>query len=77
MTELVKLILLNIGRITGVIAGFVLALFLVVFGVWKTVFIIFLTAFGFILGRFYDDGFDIKKTFQEILSVLRMDKWHS
>ncbi|HNZ29319.1 MAG TPA: DUF2273 domain-containing protein [Candidatus Goldiibacteriota bacterium] len=77
MTELVKLILLNIGRITGVIAGFVLALFLVVFGVWKTVFIIFLTAFGFILGRFYDDGFDIKKTFREILSVLRMDKWHS
>ncbi len=77
MTELVKLILLNIGRITGVIAGFVLALFLVVFGVWKTVFIIFLTAFGFILGRFYDDGFDIRKTFREILSVLRMDKWHS
>jgi len=77
MTELVKLILLNIGRITGVIAGFVLALFLVVFGVWKTVFIIFLTAFGFILGRFYDDGFDIRKTFREIVSVLRMDKWHS
>ena len=77
MTELVKLILLNIGRITGVIAGFVLALFLVIFGVWKTVFIIFLTAFGFILGRFYDDGFDIRKTFREILSVLRMDKWHS
>ncbi|OPZ66057.1 MAG: hypothetical protein BWY84_00351 [Candidatus Aerophobetes bacterium ADurb.Bin490] len=77
MTELVKLILLNIGRITGVIAGFVLALFLVIFGVWKTVFIIFLTAFGFILGRFYDDGFDIRKTFREIVSVLRMDKWHS
>ncbi|MBN2753648.1 MAG: DUF2273 domain-containing protein [Candidatus Goldbacteria bacterium] len=77
MTEFLKLILLNIGRITGVLAGFILALFLVIFGVWKTVFILLLTIFGFILGRFYDDGFDIRKTFREILSVLRMDKWHS
>jgi uncharacterized membrane protein len=77
MSEFLRFIILNIGRITGMITAFFIALLIVIFGFWKALFIIAATFAGFFIGRIYDDGFSLKKTLREMISGLRVDKWHS
>ena len=54
MNELLKFIILNFWKITGCVFFFFLALFLVIFGFFKTLFKLALSILGFILGKWKD-----------------------
>lgn len=76
MNDLLKFLILNIGKVVGILAGLIIALLIIKFGLLKTLFIIALVILGLILGKWYDEGISFGKAVREVLSSLRMDKWH-
>ena len=74
MNELFKIIILNFWRIIGLIVFFLLALFLVIFGFFKTLFIIALTALGFLLGKWKDEGVSLSKVIKDIYTSMRVQR---
>jgi uncharacterized membrane protein len=74
MNELFKIIILNFWRIIGLIIFFLLALFLVIFGFFKTLFIIALTALGFLLGKWKDEGVSLSKVIKDIYTSMRVQR---
>ena len=76
MNDFLRFLLLNIGKISGALIGFLLALFLVIFGFFKTLFIVALTLLGFILGKWKDEGLSLRKMLKEIVHSLRERKWN-
>ncbi len=43
------------GKVLGAIFGLIIGLLIIVFGFWKTVFIIFCILIGYFLGKRFDD----------------------
>ena len=76
MNDFLRFLLLNIGKISGALIGFLLALFLVIFGFFKTLFIVALTLLGYILGKWKDEGLSLRKMLKEIIRSLRERKWN-
>lgn len=74
MNDVFRIIFLNIGKITGALAGLLIALFLVCFGLFKTLFIAGLVVLGFILGKWYDEGVSFGKIASDIVSAIRVRK---
>ncbi|MEI7542013.1 MAG: DUF2273 domain-containing protein [bacterium] len=74
MNELFKIIILNFWRIIGLIVFFLLALFLVIFGFFKTLFIIAITALGFMLGKWKDEGVSFSKVIKDIYTSMRVQR---
>ena len=75
MNELLKYILLNIGKSVGIAAGFVFALFIIFLGIKNTLFIALLCTLGYFLGKWYDQGVSYKKVIRDLLSTLKAGKW--
>jgi len=44
------------GKVLGAIFGLIIGLLIIVFGFWKTVFIIVCILIGYFLGKRFDDG---------------------
>ena len=74
MNELLKFIILNFWKITGGIFFFFLALFLVIFGFFKTLFILALSVLGFILGKWKDEGISFTQVIKNIYSSMRVQR---
>ncbi len=74
MNDVLRVIILNIGKITGALAGLLIALFLVCFGLFKTLFIAGLVVLGFILGKWYDEGVSFGKIASDIVRAIRVRK---
>lgn len=72
MKELLKYIILNFWKISGLILFFLLALFLVIFGFFKTLFIIALSVLGFILGKWKDEGVSFTQLIKNIFKSMRV-----
>ena len=72
MNELLKYIILNFWKISGLILFFLLALFLVIFGFFKTLFIIALSVLGFILGKWKDEGISFTQLIKNIFKSMRV-----
>ena len=72
MNELLKYIILNFWKIAGTIVFFFLALFLVIFGFLKTLFIVALSVLGFILGKWKDEGASITQAIKNVISSMRV-----
>ena len=51
MNDLLKYLILNIGKVVGILAGLIIALLIIKFGLLKTLFIIALVILGLILGK--------------------------
>ena len=76
MNDLIRFLLLNIGKTVGVILGIIIAALLLWLGIFKTLFIAAFIILGFILGKWHDEGISYKKLFRDIAAALRVDKWH-
>jgi uncharacterized membrane protein len=74
MNELLKFIILNFWKIAGLVLFFFLALFLVLFGFFKTLFIAALTLLGFILGKWKDEGISLNQVIRNIYSSMRVPR---
>ena len=74
MNELLKYIILNFWKIAGFISFFLLALFLVIFGFLKTLFIVALAVLGFILGKWKDEGFSFMQMIRKIYASMRVEE---
>lgn len=44
------------GKVVGVICGLIIGLLIIIFGFWKSVFIIFCILIGYFLGKRFDDN---------------------
>ncbi len=76
MNDFLRFLAVNIGKTAGVISGFVLALFIIFFGIPNTLLIIALVVLGFILGKWRDEGFSFSKFFRDIAAAVRDRKWN-
>ena len=74
MNELLKFIILNFWKIAGLVLFFFLALFLVLFGFFRTLFIAALTLLGFILGKWKDEGISLTQVIRNIYSSMRVPR---
>jgi uncharacterized membrane protein len=74
MNEFLKYLVLNFWKIAGLIAFFFLALFLVIFGFFKTLFIIAVSVLGFILGKWKDEGISFSQFIRDIFSFMRVPR---
>lgn len=75
MNDFLKFIFLNLGKFIGITFGLIVALCLLFLGIWKTLFIISIVILGFIIGKWYDEGFSIKKIVRDIIDSFRENKW--
>ena len=75
MNDFIKLILLNPGKAAGILFGFVLALLIIFFGLFKTHFIAGLVVLGYILGKWHDEGVSFRKFIKNIIGSFRDNKW--
>jgi uncharacterized membrane protein len=73
MNEILKYIILNFWKITGVLAGFLLALLLVIFGLLKTLFILAVILLGFILGKWKDEGISIRQEIKKLITSMTIN----
>ena len=74
MNELLKFIILNFWKIAGGVVFFFLALFLVIFGFFKTLFILALSVLGFILGKWKDEGISFTQVLKNIYASMRVQR---
>lgn len=74
MNELLKFIILNFWKIAGFIIFFFLGLFFVLFGFFKTLFIIALSVLGFILGKWKDEGISFTQVIKNIYASMRVQR---
>ena len=74
MNELLKFVILNFWKITGLLSFFLLALFLVIFGLFKTLFILALSVLGYILGKWKDEGVSVRQMIKNIYSSMRVHR---
>ncbi|MCE5301349.1 MAG: DUF2273 domain-containing protein [Spirochaetia bacterium] len=75
MNEILKFIILNFWKFAGAMAGFSLGLLLVIFGLWKTLFVILVMVLGYMLGKWKDEGLSFNAMFKNIMSSMHVDKW--
>jgi len=75
MKDLLRILVQNIGKVAGTVLAFFIALSIVLFGFLNTIFIILCVLLGFYVGTLFDQGFSIRKTIKDIISLLRLDKW--
>jgi uncharacterized membrane protein len=73
--DFLKLLFLNFGKTAGIVLGFVLALFLIFFGLLKTLFILAFIVLGFIIGKWVDEGVSIKQFLKELVDSFSENKW--
>jgi uncharacterized membrane protein len=76
MNELLKYAALNFNKVVGALIGFILALFIIFFGIPNTLLIIALVVLGFIFGKWRDEGFSFTKFFRDIAAAVRDRKWN-
>ena len=74
MNELLKFIILNFWKLAGCVFFFFLALFLVIFGFLKTLFILALAVLGFIFGKWKDEGISFTQVIKNIYSSMRVQR---
>ena len=74
MNEILKYLILNFWKITGVILFFLLALLLVIFGFLKTLFIIAFCVLGYILGKWKDEGVSLRQMLKKFSSSMRINR---
>ncbi len=74
MKDLFKIILLNIGKIVGLLVSFFLGLFLIIFGFWKTLLLISLVLLGYLLGKLYDEGVSFPNLIKNFFASFKIDK---
>ncbi len=75
MNDFLKFIFSNFGKLIGLVLGLIIALCLLFLGIWKTLFIVGLVISGFIIGKWYDEGFSIKKIIKDFIDSIRENKW--
>jgi uncharacterized membrane protein len=75
MKEILRIVVRNIGKITGAILAFFIALMIAIFGLLKTIFIILCVLLGYYIGTLFDDGVSLKKTIKDIMNLFRPDQW--
>lgn len=75
MNDFLKFLFSNFGKFLGIILGLIVALCLLFLGIWKTLFIVAIVILGFIIGKWYDEGFSIKKIIKDIMNSIRENKW--
>jgi uncharacterized membrane protein len=73
--DFLRLLFLNFGKTAGIVLGFVLALLLLFFGILKTLFIIAFIVLGFIIGKWFDEGVNVKKFFKGIVDSFSENKF--
>jgi uncharacterized membrane protein len=73
--DFLKLLFLNMGKTLGIALGLIIALFLLYFGILKTLFIAAFVILGFILGKWFDEGVNVKKFFKDIVDSFSENKW--
>jgi uncharacterized membrane protein len=73
MNAFLKYIILNFWKIAGLLAGFLLGLFLVIFGFFKTLFILAVALLGFILGKWKDEGVSARHIIKKIASNMTIN----
>lgn len=53
---IVELLETHRGKVLGVVFGLVVGLLIILFGFWKSLFVIFCIIIGYLLGRRFDEG---------------------
>lgn len=56
MNDILKYILLNLGKVIGVISALLLSILLLTIGLLKTLFIAAFVILGYILGKWHDEA---------------------
>ena len=74
MNELLKFIILNFWKLAGFLSFFLLALFLVIFGLLKTLFKVALAVLWYILGKWKDEGVSFTQMIRNIYASMRVDR---
>jgi len=75
MKEFLRIVVQNIGKITGAVLAFFIALMIAIFGLLKTIFIILCVFLGYYIGTLFDDGVSLKKIIRDIMNLFRPDQW--
>lgn len=75
MNDILKYILLNLGKVIGVISALLLSILLLTIGLLKTLFIAAFVILGYILGKWHDEGISLRKIVREFLNALKIEKW--
>jgi uncharacterized membrane protein len=73
--DFLKLLFLNFGKTAGIVLGFLLALFLLFFGILKTLFIFAFIILGYIIGKWFDEGVSVKQFFKNLMESISENKW--
>ncbi len=73
--DFLRLLFLNFGKTLGIVLGFILAVLLIFFGILKTLFILAFIVLGFIIGKWFDEGVNVKKFFKDILDSFSENKF--
>lgn len=73
--DFLRLLFLNFGKTLGIVLGFILAVLLIFFGILKTLFILAFIILGFIIGKWFDEGVNVKKFFKDIVDSFSENKF--
>lgn len=73
--EILKFILLNFGKTAGVVLGLLLALSLIFFKLLNTLLIIGLVVLGFIIGKWFDEGVNLRKFIKDLVDSVSENKF--
>jgi uncharacterized membrane protein len=72
--DFIRFIFLNFGKTAGIILGFLLALSLIFFGLLRTLLIIALVVLGFIIGKWFDEGVNLRKFLKDLMESISENK---
>jgi len=75
MKEFLRLALLNLGKIAGITAAFIISLLVAIFGIGKTFLIVIFCLLGYIIGKWFDEGISPITFFSEAIKSLKEGKW--
>ncbi len=75
MKEFLHFLLLNIGKIIGIISAFIISLLIVIFGIAKTLIILLFCLLGYIIGKWFDEGISPLTFLSEAIKSLKEGKW--
>lgn len=59
----------NKGKTFGILTGFLIAVFIIVLGFFKTIFIVLCSCLGYYIGKKIDNGDSLKDVFYKIFEL--------
>ena len=73
--DFLRFLFLNFGKTAGVVLGFLLALSLIFFKLLNTLLIIGLVVLGFIIGKWFDEGVNLRKFLKDLMDSISENKF--